>query len=293
LEDSTCLTIADIATPSLIAEWNTIHSDAESVQVGDAITAINGVGGHALDMQSQLDILTRSLETEDLVLDIRPKEPGSVRSASEKLHQPEPLSPLLPKLEESHETTWAVSRVDAYMKNVDPSGGEMYAVSLGRSCFSSDVRHTPASDAIDYSSCSKPLSEDDCYSVAMARSSTRAVVQAGFSPIRADPSPLKRATFDGTPPKMTCYEGIDLQAAAAEMAAADAATERSGTPSVDSTGSTTASSWATQPLAPVAPTIVEVKMPVAGEPLTLPCRKQTAPKPKRKISKGNASANLT
>lgn len=203
---------------------------------------------------------------------------------------------------ESNSQGWARSATDSgadsACSNADLHGGELYAVDLGRSCLRGVnihatkpglMRDTPASDASEYKS-SPGLCNDDLYSVAMARSSTRGMKAVSLAD--TNDTPRKLPCYEGSedtsefapqvaiPLKMTCYEGIDLQAAAAEMAAAEKSGTRSATPSLASTSAaSTAASTADgasimPPLAPVTPVVVEVKTPVAGEPLSLPCRSQ-------------------
>lgn len=280
VEDASCLTIAKIAPSSSVSEWNAIHSEADNVQVGDTITSVNGHSGHALDMQSQLDLLSTSLEIEDLVLEIRPKAPGNAQHYAKVGWQVQSGS-------------WAESKV------VDPAsssssacpnrGEEMYALSLGRSCNHGGMLSMPASDVNGYSN-NAGLSNDDMYSVAMARRSMHR--DQADSPGGCH-MPHKIASYDGSPlrTKMTCYEGIDLQAAAAEMAAADSTKAAADACSSDrmSMASNAASNLSGAPsmplLAAVAPVVVDVKMPMAGEPLSLPCRRSAAPQPKRKLNK--------
>jgi len=87
-DDPAHLTVVDIETPSLIAEWNSIHEEAEIIQVGDAITSVNGLSGSALDMQDQLLILSRSFEREDVILEVRPKNLNSFFSSAVRNQPP-------------------------------------------------------------------------------------------------------------------------------------------------------------------------------------------------------------
>jgi len=71
-EDAMTLVIADIASPSLITEWNRIHDASEAVHTGDAVTCVNGLSGNGRELQEQLLLFSRSFEKEEVVLEIRP-----------------------------------------------------------------------------------------------------------------------------------------------------------------------------------------------------------------------------